>query len=401
MVEIPQAVRSSLDIAHRKLLFPILTFGTGNDRKTAHERAIAIMESVQGSRILLGVCSKIFRFDDPILRTRFLGVQAPNPLGLAAGFDKDARVFNFLGDGMGFGSVTVGSITLREYAGNKGITIVDLPKNASMINRMGFPGEGVNNVLRNIAGAERPSRRFMLFLNMAASKPSFEAATEIADYAEAYRQLVHFGDFTEINVSSPNTEGVRGLEEPERFKDLAQAIKEVKSVSSSGRYKPLIYKFSPDIEIGKLCKNIDTSLDCGASGVSLGNTTTNREIRSGLLPEKNAEIPGGLSGACLRGLALERSHIISRYTKANLPIKFSGGVMNPEDIWNALSYGGASLVDVYTSFVLRETSTPNFSYYMLSRLVRSMRYYGMSGMDDFRELRGEKYPFPAKLFNKC
>jgi len=161
------------------------------------------------------------------------------------------------------------------------------------------------------------------------------------------------------------------------------------------REKPVRFKFSPDLAQEKLHKNARTIKDKGGAGITLGNTSTGDDVKA-LLNEKDVhrEETGGISGRPITPKALEVSHNLYDYIGEELPIHRIGGIRTVEDVWDALTYGGATTVDVYTAFVRQETSTPNFAYYILHDLAKAMRAEGMESMDDFKALRGKKVPFP-------
>lgn len=392
MREVPQFVRSGLDFGHRKIVHPLLTRGEAqNDREIAHERALRMMQMAQRVPLAVQILDCAFSYDDPILKTSFAGLKAPNPLGIAAGLDKNAHVHRFLGQGFGFGSVTVGSITKVEYGGNARPRIFDLPHSRGLINRMGFPGEGSDNAVQMLQNDKQREKPYLLIINFAATKPSFDAGKQIEDYRAVAQDLVYFGDEGEGNVSSPNTPGVRGLQEPDIFSDLADAVIPV----YLDRGKPVRFKFGADLEIEKLHKNAQAIIDKKGSGITVTNTSTDAEIRKGLSAQDvHKEEQGGISGSPITQKALEASHRLYDYIGDEIPIHRIGGIMNVHDVWDALTYGGATTVDVYTAFVRQETSTPNFAYYILRDLVKAMRAEGMTSMEDFRSLRGRKVSFP-------
>ncbi len=385
--------RAGIDLAHKRVVHPYLTRGEAQtDREKAHERALDLMKQAQGNELIMSLLHGLFVYKNPILQTNFAGVEAPNPLGLAAGFDKNARVYRLLG-AMGFGFVTVGSITEVPYEGNARPRIFDLPDSDSLINRMGFPGDGANQAEAHLRRSFADHRKFALIVNTAASKPSFDRGTPISDYTKTYRQLYPYGEISEINVSSPNTPGVKGLQEPEMFNELAQEIALART-RLSPKGKPTIYKFGPDLPKEKLLQNLKTVLRTGGNGVCLTNTTVDVTIRSKLRPDLHRQEVGGMSGACLTSRALEVSHMAWEYTEGKLPIKRAGGIGSPRDLWNALTYGGATTVDIYSAFVRPTTSTPNLTMYWLKDLAKAMQMEGMTSMKDFAQLKGQRVRFP-------
>lgn len=390
------ALRSTIDIAYRRAVHPYITNGEAHyDREVAHERALEMAEWTQRHEMAMRIANKIFVYDDPILATNFAGVDAPNPLGIAAGFDKNAQIHRFLGEGQGFGLVTVGSITKVPYSGNERPRIFDLPHSDGIINRMGFPGDGADEAEKKLIDDDPETRKYTLIVNLAASKPSFENGNAIDDYVAVAKQLLPYGEIHEINVSSPNTPGVRGLQEPEIFSDLASGIEEVYKGISGKPIKPYIFKFGPDLSPKVLQQDVKIAIDHGAAGVTVTNTSTDLNIRGRLHTEDiyRGET-GGISGTPLREKALNVSNLVYQFTGGELPIKSSGGIKTAEDLWHSLSFGGASVVDVYTAFVRRNSSTPNFTHHVLSDLAQAMRSEDMQGMQDFESIRGRQVPYP-------
>ena len=382
-------IRNVIDLAHRNIIYPRLVSGEAQkDREVAHERALGLMERAQQSEILMRIFGHLYDFEDPIVATTFAGFQLRNPLGLAAGFDKDVKVVRFL-DSLGLGTVKVGSICLLEWGGNNRPRIFPLPEDSGLINRMGFPGGGADKAERKLNGL-REDLKSALVVNIAASKPSFESEDRaIHDYVKVAEQLLPYGVWHEVNVSSPNTPGVRGLQEPEVFAELAYELQKVYAPNDV----PFTFKFSPDFDEQKLLKDVRIAKDFGASGVAVTNTTTDSEIRESLKsPHRNEQ--GGISGRPLTRRALEVSHRVHNFIGDELDVNRAGGILTSEDLWDALTYGGAKIVDIYTAFIAYETSRPSIFYNMVKDLSRAMRAYGMKSMEDFSDLRGRRIPFP-------
>lgn len=384
-----EVARTTIDLAHRNIVYPALTSGQAQkDREIAHERSLRLMERGQGSEFLMRLLTELYEVDDSIVATTFADTVLRNPLGLAAGFDKDVRVVRFL-DSLGTGTIKVGSICLLEWGGNERPRVFILDKDLGLINRMGFPGEGADKAkdkLRTLDGTTNSA----LVVNIAASKPSFTSEDNaIRHYLEIVEQLSLYGEWHEVNVSSPNTPGVKGLQEPEVFEELAS---EIAKVYREGNM-PFTFKFSPDLAVDKLLKDVRTAKDVGAAGVVVTNTTVDSQIRESL-KSVNKNEAGGISGRPLTEKALDISHRVYEYVGEELAINRAGGVMISEDLWDALTYGGAKIVDIYTAFVYPKTSKPSLFYRMVSGLAKAMKEYGMSSMDEFEDLRGRKIPFP-------
>jgi dihydroorotate dehydrogenase len=392
MTEILQTIqippRKAVDIAFRNIAHPYLTRGEARaDREVAHERALKYA-GLADNPLIRGMLSKLFTYDDPILRTRLGQKLVRNPFGLAAGFDKDARIHDVLGN-LGFGFITVGSITKIPYEGNPRPRIFDLPRNDGLINRMGFPGGGSDEAQRRLSATFGRRRDFALAISIAASKPSFEQGTVMKDYGDVFDQLIPYAGIMEVNVSSPNTPGVRGLQEPERFQELASELKMRRMGSSKGAATPLFYKFS-DLPREKLEPVLKIAKDNGATGVTLTNTSTAQEVRDALHQERHSGEMGGVSGAILNERSTNTTRLAYEIMGEDLVIIRAGGVRpGGEDLWRALTYGGATAVEGYSSFVRSTTATPNYTYYPLRDLAKAMRMKGMESMDDFKDLRGK------------
>lgn len=398
MAEVPKILedplRTSVDLVHRKIVYPYLTRSAQSDREIAHDRALDLMEKAQSNKLLLSLFSKVFTYRDSILKTKLGTAISPNPLGIAAGFDKNGRVHNFLGEALGFGFIKGGSLTKLDYSGNPRPRIFDLPNNDGLINRMGFLGEGTQKAKERLRKSYGYRRNYLLILNVAASRPSFDRGTQIEDYVDAYFDLLPFADAMEINISSPNTPGVRGLQEPEVFKDLAQAIAKKRKGEPFGSI-PLIYKFGPDLTLENLEKDLKIAADYGADGVTLTNTSVDQSLRDSLKPDRYKNEAGGMSGALLAERSLWATSTAFKYLGEKMFIIRSGGVRgSAQDLWQSLTFGGATAAEAYASFVRPNTSTLNFTVYALRDFAKAMRAEGMTSMDDFKDLRGKKIPFP-------
>jgi len=391
-------MRAQYDKVHRGIIHPKLTAGEAEvDREVAHERAIALAERIESTPMGLALTKLLFNYRDPILRLNLGTMELPNPSGLAAGFDKNGRIPTVLGEGLGFGLVTVGSIAKFAYEGNQRPRIFDLPHNDGLINRMGFPGDGVDEAKRRLSDLPK-ERGYGLVVSVAASRPSFDRGKQLDDYGIAYQNMLPYGDAFEINVSSPNTPGVKGLQEPEAFRDLAQTISNYRKRSAFDGQKPVIYKFGPDLSPKHLEEVLKIAKDNGADAVTLTNTSTDQKLRDSLAWDQHKDEIGGMSGAFLREKALEATHNAYTLMGETLPVIRAGGVNGScaENIWEALTYGGAIVAESYASFVRPTTSTPNFVYYGMRDLAAAMRRNGMTSMNDFKHLRGKQLSFPKK-----
>ena len=272
------------------------------------------------------------------------GLSFPNRVGLAAGYDKDGLGWRGLVT-LGFGHIEVGTVTLRPQPGNPKPRIFRLPQNQAVINRMGFPGKGADFVLKQLAGP-RPVG-LILGVNLGKNKdtPLEEAA---GDYLALMKIFAPLGDYLAINVSSPNTIGLRRLQARQELESLLNELNRERQTQEArlGRRVPLLVKLAPDLSAEELADALDVLQQTGMDGVIATNTTIAREGIDGI----HARETGGLSGAPLGERSTQMIRQIHRHTGGNLPIIGVGGVMNAEDARQKLD-AGAILVQVYTGLV--------------------------------------------------
>lgn len=285
----------------------------------------------------------LFRYEDPRLERKLLGLTFKNPVGLAAGFDKDARLVDVLGD-LGFGFVEIGTLTPKGQPGNEKPRLFRLPQDKALINRMGFNNEGVN------AAAERLKNRKSSVIvggNIGKNKwtPNENAHD---DYVYCFNALYDYVDYFVVNVSSPNTPGLRELQEKAPLQKLLQTVKDLSMTKPV--VKPVLLKIAPDLTVEQLDDIIEILKTTHMDGVIATNTTLSRD---GLTtpPEKVDRLgAGGLSGQPLTNRATE----VIRYLRAGLgaafPIIGVGGIMSETDAMEKLK-AGADLIQVYTGYI--------------------------------------------------
>lgn len=291
------------------------------------------------------------RRSKPVLACSVAGISFPSPIGLAAGFDKDARFFKWMYR-FGFGCVEVGTLTPRPQAGNERPRIQQLRADNAIINQMGFPNCGLTAALPRMVNFE--PRLGSFGVNIGANADSLD---KIADYIMAYRAVAPHADYVTINVSSPNTPGLRILESGAGLSELLNAL----DIESATLKTPFFLKVSPDLSESQVDDTCDTLLKSRVAGVIVGNTTVTRPDG---LKSNNFKDRGGLSGEPLKPLselALERFY--SRLG-ARLPIISVGGVASAEDAYRRIRKG-ASLVQLYTAFIYEGP-------YMVSRMNREL-----------------------------
>ena len=285
------------------------------------------------------------RASDPGKAVTLMGLQFPNRVGLAAGFDKNARYIDALG-ALGFGFVEVGTVTPRPQPGQPRPRLFRVTESAALINRMGFPNEGA------VAVAARLARR--RFAGVCGVNIGKNAATPIAsaidDYLECFRIVAPHADYVAINVSSPNTAGLRQLEEAEQLQPIASALVEARRrlQGAAARRVPLLVKVSPDLPPADLVRSARLACEAGIDGIIATNTTVNR---SGISTRWRSHT-GGLSGAPLRPLALQAVQLLRTALGASVPIIAAGGIDSARHARDAFD-AGADLVQVYTGLIYR------------------------------------------------
>jgi dihydroorotate dehydrogenase len=277
------------------------------------------------------------------------GVKFPNAVGLAAGFDKDARAWPAAA-ALGFGHVEIGTVTAREQPGNPKPRVFRYPSEEAVINRMGFNNAGAAAVAARLARQPGPGRRRIpLGINIGKSRAvDLEQATQ--DYLAGFGRLADFADYVALNVSSPNTPGLRDLQGDARLRDLLGAITSANRsrATQPGRTRvPVLLKIAPDLPFRQIDAVLGAIAEFGIDGIVATNTTL---ARPGFFA--GVQEAGGLSGAPLRARATEIISYIARATGGRLPIIGVGGICDLESAGEKLD-AGATLVQVYTGLIYR------------------------------------------------
>lgn len=301
--------------------------------------------------------------------TRF-GLEFGSPLGIAAGFDKNALAVNQLAS-LGFGFVEVGTVTFRPQPGNPKPRMFRLEEDGAIINRLGFNNDGAEAVARRLS---RLKRKCIVGINLGKNKdvPNEEAAE---NYLASFRLLQPLADYVAINISSPNTPDLRELQRSENLDELLRVLQEANR-APGGRPKPLLVKIAPDLSEGSIEAAVDICLKHEVSGIIATNTTTSRE---GLRTAGAKDIgDGGLSGRPLANRSTEVISTIYRYSSGNLPVIGVGGVFSAEDAFEKIA-AGASLVQAYTGFIY---SGPTFARDVNEGLARILKDRGFSSLDE-------------------
>ncbi len=312
--------------------------------EAAHHLVFGLLRLVAAIPGVRGVMRLVLRPEREALEVRALGLTFPTPVGLAAGFDKDARGFEALG-ALGFGFVEVGTLTGEPQPGNPKPRLFRLPRDRALVNRMGFNNRGAEDAVRRL----RRPRRTIVGVNIGKTKvvPE-ERATE--DYVKSTRLLAPYADYLVVNVSSPNTPGLRDLQAVDKLRPLLGAVRAAADEARPERRVPLLVKIAPDLSDEDVDAVADLALDIGLDGIIATNTTVSREGLESPRERVEAIGPGGLSGAPLE----ERSLAVLRRLRARvgdrLVLVGVGGIETAEDAEERLR-AGATLVQVYTALI--------------------------------------------------
>jgi dihydroorotate dehydrogenase len=300
------------------------------DPERAHRLTLAVL-----SRVGVGTP----RDDDPALRTEICGVSFANPIGLAAGMDKDARALAAWNT-LGFGFAEIGTVTPRPQFGNPRPRMWRIPEHRALINRLGFPSDGMESVALRLEHWRKRKVRLRLAINFGPNKDT--PAAEVAeDYARLTRWLGRLADFVVINLSSPNTPGLRDFQAPERMRRVLQAVRE----AGAGRATPLLIKLAPDLDRVMLDEIGAAEIELQLDGIVATNTTLQREAVG-----VRTSLQGGLSGAPLAALSRAIIAQLYRKLKGRIPIIGVGGISNAEEAYEHIR-AGASLLELYTGMI--------------------------------------------------
>lgn len=285
---------------------------------------------------------------DPRLQTTVAGIEFPNPIGMAAGFDKDGEVPDAL-LGLGFGFAEAGSITPLPQPGNPHPRLFRLTEDKAVINRMGFNNSGADAAAARFAA--RQGRKGVIGINIGANKDSTD---RIADYAVMARRMAPFATYLAVNVSSPNTPGLRALQDESALAALLDAVLAARDEACGGAVAPPVFlKVAPDLEPADIDAISRIALDRKLGALIVSNTTISRPP----LRSDHASEAGGLSGAPLRDLAHRRLCDFRKATGGAIPLIGVGGIATAEDAWARIR-AGASLVQLYSAMVFEGPGLP-------------------------------------------
>ncbi|GAB2520645.1 quinone-dependent dihydroorotate dehydrogenase [Spirosoma aerophilum] len=318
------------------------------DAETIHHTVTRLLQIALSIPGVSAICRKIYVVEDDRLARTVFGLTFPNPIGMAAGFDKNAELISELSD-LGFGFVEIGTVTPRPQPGNPRPRLFRLKADGGLINRMGFNNKGAGPAaerLRHFA-KNRNGRRVIVGGNIGKNKDT-PNENALSDYLISFRELFDAVDYFVVNVSSPNTPGLRDLQEREPLTRLLTALQQENRLKPAP--KPILLKIAPDLTNGQLDDIIAIVADTGIAGVIATNTTISRD---GLATDPTAVAQigaGGVSGRPLRERATEVIRYLHQQSGGAFPIIGVGGIATASDAQEKLQ-AGASLVQVYTSFI--------------------------------------------------
>jgi dihydroorotate dehydrogenase len=304
---------------------------------------------------------------DPSLAVEALGLRFPSPFGVAAGFDKDGYAVRGLGN-LGFGHVEVGTITAIAQPGNPRPRLFRLIADRALVNRMGFNNGGADAAAGRLSRLARRAHRPVLGVNIGKSRVT-PVEDAVADYERSTRVLAPFADYLVVNVSSPNTPGLRGLQELEALAPLLETV-----VEAAGD-TPVLVKIAPDLDDAEIVRICELVLRLGLDGIIATNTTISREGLRSPASVIEAIGAGGLSGAPLAARSLEVLRLVRANVPAALCVVSVGGVETAADVQERLD-AGATLVQGYSAFIYRG---PFWARQINRGLVRTARARAVSG----------------------
>lgn len=313
------------------------------DPEKIHYKTVGMIRFMLRIPGMKGIWNSMYRVKDDSLKREVFGIQFENPVGLAAGFDKNASMYNDLAY-CGFGFIEVGTVTPKGQPGNEKPRLFRLKDDEAIINRMGFNNDGVENAVANL---KKRKTKLVIGGNIGKNKVTpNESATE--DYIIAFNALFDYVDYFVVNVSSPNTPNLRALQEKEPLTQLLQTLQDLNNQKEVR--KPILLKIAPDLTDEQLDDIIEIVKDTKLDGVIATNTTISRE---GLKTseERVKEIgAGGLSGKPVRSRSTEVIRYLAETSNKAFPIIGVGGIHSAEDALEKIE-AGADLVQVYTGFI--------------------------------------------------
>lgn len=312
--------------------------------EAAHRAAFAVLRTVAALPLVRYLMSRALVPTDPILRVHAFGRSIPGPLGLAAGFDKDARgVAPLLA--LGFGFIEVGTVTAEPQPGNPKPRMFRLLRDRALLNRLGFNNRGAAAAASRLANRQSGT----VGVNIGKTKRVAEGEAT-ADFARSAEVLAPMADYLVVNVSSPNTPGLRDLQAADRLRPILVAVRDACDRASPIRRVPLLVKIAPDLADADIDAVADLALDLHLDGIVATNTTIARTGLTTSATEVTALGAGGISGAPLKARALDVLRRLRGRVGSQLTLIAVGGIETGDDAWARIC-AGATLIQAYTGFV--------------------------------------------------
>jgi len=349
-------IRFKMSKIYKKIIRPLL-FNASPE--TAHELGIEALKIGLGSKFVQDLVAKRFAVESFGELTRF-GLKFKNPLGVAAGFDKNGTVVNGLA-ALGFSFVEVGTITYEPQKGNERPRLFRLPADNALINRLGFNNDGAQKVVERL---KLINPNCVLGVNIGKNKivPNEQA---IENYLASFDLAFEVADYIAVNVSSPNTPNLRELQKAENLEELLSTLqKRNQELSAANRNKPLLVKIAPDLSEAEIEAIIDIAQRLNLAGIVATNTTIGREN----LKTKTDEV-GGLSGEPLRKKSNEVIRKIYKFSSGKMPIVGVGGIFTADDAFEKIQ-AGACLIQAYTGFVYQGFAFARDINFGLAKILR-------------------------------
>ena len=320
---------------YKKIILPILFLV---DPEKVHNIIFSSLKFLFKLPLVKFFVAKFYLIDDSRLEKTFFGIKFKNPVGLAAGFDKNAELYDEL-TSFGFGFIEIGTVTPKPQSGNPKKRLFRLVEDSAIINRMGFNNVGVEEVVKNL----KKNKTTLIGGNIGKNKITPNSLA-IEDYVTSFNMLFDFVDYFVVNVSSPNTPNLRDLQEKEPLTKLINSLISINNQKESP--KPILIKIAPDLNNNQLLDIISIVKDTGLDGIIATNTTVNRNN----LKSINKQQLGGLSGKPLTSRSTEVIKFISKNSNKTIPIIGVGGINSVADALEKFE-AGADLIQIYTGFI--------------------------------------------------
>ncbi|MGL4499615.1 MAG: quinone-dependent dihydroorotate dehydrogenase [Planktothrix sp.] len=366
---------------YRSAVKPLLFYGLKIDPEWAHHRALQVLSWIDQNQSqspmnwLESQLKPSFCLQDIRLQQQLWGLNFANPVGLAAGFDKDG-VAAGIWQSLGFGFTELGTVTLYPQPGNPQPRLFRLVEDEAILNRMGFNNQGAEILAQRLR--EKHQQKFIIpvGINLGKSKITpLEAAAE--DYLGSFKQLKDYGDYFVVNVSSPNTPGLRSLQDAEQLSKIIAVLK-----TENTDNKPILIKIAPDLEWDAIADVVNLAQTYQLAGIIATNTTIKREgLKTEWLPQTGSYITqeaGGISGAPLKERSTEVIRWIHQNTQGQLPIIGVGGIFTADDAWEKIT-AGACLIQVYTGWIYEG---PGMVKRILAGLLKKLDQYGLNSISE-------------------